>query len=113
MQGTKEIKGLESILAVWDNLMLNFKCPPEPAHMYTAFLSKIRNIPELQERDFLKKMSRQGGIQGFSSIGEFCAQLGSAQRLRGAAVSFQLTTASSEQGLAPNPAPRGRKHKPP
>ena len=56
MQGTKEIKGLESFLAVWDNLMLNFQCPPKPAHMYTAFLSKIRNIPELL--DPLKKMNR-------------------------------------------------------
>ena len=50
MQGTKEIKGLGSFLAVWDNLMLNFQCPPKPAHLYTAFLSKVRNIPELQER---------------------------------------------------------------
>ena len=58
MQGTKEIKGLESFLAVWDNLMLNFQCPPKPTHLYTAFLFKIRNIPELQEKDFLKKMNR-------------------------------------------------------
>ena len=34
--------------------MLYFQCPPKPAHMYTAFLSKIRNLPELQERNFLK-----------------------------------------------------------
>ena len=53
MQGTKEIRGLKSFLAVWDNLMLNFQCPPKPAHLYTAFLSKIRNISELQGRDFL------------------------------------------------------------
>ena len=39
MQGTKEIKGLEAFLAVWDNLMLNFECPPKPALLYTAFLS--------------------------------------------------------------------------
>ena len=58
MQGTKEIKGLESSLAVWDNLMLNFQCPPKPAHMYTAFLSKIRNIPGLQETNLLEKMDR-------------------------------------------------------
>ena len=50
---------------------------------------------------------------GFSSIGEFCAQRGSAERLRDAAVFSQMTTASSEEGLAQNPASRGRKHKPP
>ena len=38
--------------------MLNFQCPPKPAHPYFAFLSKIRNIPELQERYFLKKINR-------------------------------------------------------
>ena len=48
-----------------------------------------------------------------SAIGEFCAQRGSAGRLRDAAVSSQMTTASSEEGLTQNPAPRGRKHKPP
>ena len=36
--------------------MLNFQTPPKPDHMYSAFLSKIRNIPELQ--DPLKKMNR-------------------------------------------------------
>ena len=35
--------------------MLIFQCPPKPAHQYTALLSKIQNIPELQERDVLKK----------------------------------------------------------
>ena len=45
MQGRKEIKGLESFLAVLDNLMLNLQCQPKPTHMYTAYLSKIRNIP--------------------------------------------------------------------
>ena len=48
-----------------------------------------------------------------SAIGEFCAQRGAAERLRDAAVSSQMTTASSEEGLAQNPASRGRKHKPP
>ena len=33
---------------------------------------------------------------------------GSAERLRGAAVSFQMTTASSNEGLAQNPVQRGR-----
>ena len=47
MQCCKDIKGLESFLAVWDNLMLNFQTPPKPDHMYPALLSKIRNIPEL------------------------------------------------------------------
>ena len=56
MQGAKEIKNLETFLAVWDNLMLNFQTPPKPDHMYSAFLSKIRNIPELER--FLKKMNR-------------------------------------------------------
>ena len=36
--------------------MLNFQTPPKPDHMYSAFLSKIRNIPELH--DPLKKMNR-------------------------------------------------------
>ena len=56
MQGCKDIKGLETFLAVWDNLMLNFQTPPKPNHMYPALLSKIRNIPELL--DPLKKMNR-------------------------------------------------------
>ena len=56
MQGAKDIKNLETFLAVWDNLMLNFQTPPKPDHMYSAFLSKIRNIPELH--DPLKKMNR-------------------------------------------------------
>ena len=56
MQGPKDIKGLETFLAVWDNLMLNFQTPPKPDHMYSAFLSKIRIIPELQEP--LKKLNR-------------------------------------------------------
>ena len=47
MRGTKDIKGLGTFLAVWDNLMLNFQTPPRPDHMYYAFLPKIRNIPEL------------------------------------------------------------------
>ena len=47
MQGTKDVKGLEMFLAVWDNLMLNFQTPPKPDHMYSIFLSKIGNIPEL------------------------------------------------------------------
>ena len=38
--------------------MLNFLCPPKSAQLYTAFLFKIRNIPELQERSFFKKMNR-------------------------------------------------------
>ena len=54
-----------------------------------------------------------GRYSRFFSNGEFCAQRGSAERLRGAVVSSQMTTASSEEGLAQNPAPRGRKHKPP
>ena len=53
MQGSKDVKGLETFLAVRDNLMLNFQTPPKPGHMYSAFLSKIRNIPELL--DLLKK----------------------------------------------------------
>ena len=56
MQGCKDVKGLETFLAVWDNLMLNFQIPPKPDHMYSALLSKIRNILELL--DPLKKMSR-------------------------------------------------------
>ena len=36
---------------------------------------------------------------------------GSAERLRGAAVSFQMTTASSNGGLAQNPVQRGRSAK--
>ena len=48
-----------------------------------------------------------------SAIREFCTQRGAAERLRDAAVSSQMTTASSEEGLAQNPASRGRKHKPP
>ena len=56
MQKTKDAKGLEPFLVVWDNFMLNFQCPPKPDHMYTALLSKIRHIPELL--DPLKKMNR-------------------------------------------------------
>ena len=56
MQGSKEVKGLETFLTVWDNLMLNFQNPPKPDHLYSAFLSKIRNIPELAEP--LKKLNR-------------------------------------------------------
>ena len=56
MQGCKDIKGLETFLAVWDNLMLNFQTPPKLGHMYSAHLSKIRNIPGLL--DLLKKMNR-------------------------------------------------------
>ena len=52
------IKGLESFLAVREHIMLYFQCSPKPAHLCTAFLYKIRNIFELQERDFLKKMNR-------------------------------------------------------
>ena len=48
-----------------------------------------------------------------SAIREFCTQRGAAERLRDAAVSSQMATATSEEGLAQNPAPRGRKHKPP
>ena len=48
-----------------------------------------------------------------SAIREFCTQRGAAERLRDAAVSSQMTTASSEEGLAQNPASRGRKHKTP
>ena len=46
-QGTKDIKGFASFLAVWNNLVLNFECLPKPLYMYTAFLSQIWNIPEL------------------------------------------------------------------
>ena len=56
MQGCWGIKVLETFLAVWDNLMLNFQIPPKPDHMYSALLSKIRNIPELL--DPFKKMNR-------------------------------------------------------
>ena len=56
MQGTKDVKLLETFLAVWNNLMLNFQTPPKPDHMYSAFSAKIRNIPELL--DPLKKMNR-------------------------------------------------------
>ena len=56
MRGCKDTKGLETFLAVWDNLMLNFQTPPKLDHMYSALLSKIRNIPELL--DPLKKMNR-------------------------------------------------------
>ena len=56
MQGCKDIKGLERFLAAWDNLMLNFQTTPKPDHMYSALLSKIRNILELL--DPLKKLSR-------------------------------------------------------
>ena len=48
-----------------------------------------------------------------SAIREFCTQRGAAERLRDAAVSSQMTTATRVEGLAQNPAPRGRKHKPP
>ena len=58
MQSTKEIKGLESFLVVWENLMLNLVYSPKPTHVYTALLSKIRNMLELQKRDFLKKINR-------------------------------------------------------
>jgi len=56
MQGIKDIKGLETFLTVWDNLMQSFRTPPKPDHLYTAFLSKIRNIPELAEP--IKKLNR-------------------------------------------------------
>ena len=56
MQGSKDVKGLETFLAVWDNLMLNFQIPPKPDHMYSAFFSKIRNITELLGPP--KKMNR-------------------------------------------------------
>ena len=55
VQGTKEIKGPDSFLAVWDNHMLNFQCPPKPAYLCTDFLSRIQNIPVLQQIDYLKK----------------------------------------------------------
>ena len=48
-----------------------------------------------------------------SAIREFRTQRGAAERLRDAAVSSQMTTATRVEGLAQNPAPRGRKHKPP
>ena len=56
MQCAKDIKGLETFLAVWDNLMLNFQTPPTPDHMYSAFLTKVRGIPELQEP--LRRLTR-------------------------------------------------------
>ena len=67
IQSTKDIKTLELFLAVWDNLMLNFQTPPKPDHMYSAFLSNIRNIPELQEP--LKKMNRLSLDDPCSSTG--------------------------------------------
>ena len=39
-----------------------------------------------------------GRYSSFSSIEEFCAQRGSAERLRDAAASSQMTTVSSEEG---------------
>ena len=56
MQGSKDVQGLETFLAVWDNVMLNFQIHPKLSHMYSAFQSKIRNIPELL--DHLKKINR-------------------------------------------------------
>ena len=56
MQGSKDIKGLETFLTVWDNLMQSFRTPPKPDHLYTAFLSKIRHVPELAEP--IKKLNR-------------------------------------------------------
>ena len=73
MQGSKDVKGLETFLAVWDNLMLNFQTPPKPDHMYSAFLSKIRNIPELL--DPLKKMNRlpwDGPKKTYAALREEC-----------------------------------------
>ena len=66
----------------------------------------------------LRPRERGGAIDAesapkISAIREFCTQRGAAERLLDAAVSSQMTTATSEEGLAQNPAPRGRKHKPP
>ena len=56
MQGCRDFKGLETFLAVWDNLMLKFQTPPKPDHMYSALLSKIRDVLELL--DPFKRLSR-------------------------------------------------------
>ena len=34
----KELRHLESFLACWDNLMLQFCNPPKPDHLYQSFL---------------------------------------------------------------------------
>ena len=69
-----------------------------------------KNAPRPRERDDATDAKSTPKI---SAIREFCTQRGAAERLLDAAVSSQMTTASSEEGLAQNPASRGRKHKPP
>ena len=52
LQGSRDLKGLETLLTVWDALQLNFMNPPQADHLYASFLSKIRHIPEMER--FLK-----------------------------------------------------------
>ena len=56
LQGSRDLKGLETLLTVWDALQLNFMNPPQADHLYASFLSKIRHIPEMER--FLKLQNR-------------------------------------------------------
>ena len=73
IQCGKDVRGLETFLAVWDNLMLNFQTPPTRDHMYSAFLSKIRVIPELQDALLIQKRLPWGDAKKtYEALREAC-----------------------------------------
>ena len=82
LKGVKELKGLDSFLSAWDNLMLHFNTPPSRDHLYASFMSKIAEIPELKEAfTEQKKLAWSDPRKSYEELRAACDKLLDEQRL--------------------------------